>query len=578
MTRLICLTLLAALLLTTLVACAGGTTTTSAATSAAGTTKTGTTTAQATTAKKQTVTLKLFYSSPSLYPDWKFGDDPITKALVEETGVTLDIKYASNSDNQELYTLLASGQNLPDLMYVGKYDPMFVNEKFVQPLNKLADKYFPLFYKNLPTNYADVHTLDDGNIYYLNSMYADTEKLASLAGGKKGVSSISVNIDEYEKLGKPAIDTLAGVKAAAAKAKADGIGYPIFLTFFGPTNNLSYGQVLNVCYGGPGFVYPQADGTVTFNCKSDQYKKGLAFLNDCYRSGLIQADNFTFNMTTKDENVKKIATTGNAFVCVGQEWVMRQFRASSGVGGTASAYLFRTQDVPIGEGVDRKAVKMDDFNASQIGGAGGWYIMSNTKYPGEAITLLSTLASEKWQTLLFHGQEGVMYTLDKSIKDGSPAGYKVMTDAYTKDSSTLSASQMIVKYGAMNSILATLRTRNVQVMFDRPFYGIGKINGTDTMLGDFMVNLGTMYATPFKTGSLTVNITATDDKLLYDNVIKAWNDGESSLVLAKSAAEFEAAYSKLIADMNKVGLANLEKILTTRYNKYNAILKETRNK
>jgi ABC-type glycerol-3-phosphate transport system substrate-binding protein len=157
------------------------------------TTKQGTTASGTTTQKPaEVVTLSMFFSSPEMYPGWKFGDDPITKAFIEEVGVSVDIKYASNSDNQELYTMLSSGQKLPDLLKA-KFDPMFIDEEFVLPLNKLADEHYPEFYELLHYQYADVHSLSDGNIYYMNSMYADIRSLGELSGGKKGVSSMAVN-------------------------------------------------------------------------------------------------------------------------------------------------------------------------------------------------------------------------------------------------------------------------------------------------------------------------------------------------------------------------------------------------
>lgn len=524
----------------------------------------------------EVVTLTMFYSSPEMYPGWNFGDDPISQSFVEEFGVSVDISYASNTDNQELYTMLSSGQKLPDLLYVSKYDPMFVEEEFVLPLNQLADEHYPEFWDLLPYQYEDVHTLADGNIYYMNNMFADTEALEGLPGGSKGVSGMAVNNDLLEQMDNPAIDTLAGVKEAALQAKEMGVSYPIFLTHYAPTHNLHYAQTLNVCFGGPGFVYPQDDGTVTFNCKAEEYKKGMAYLNDLYRSGLIQADNFTFNMGSTDENVKQIATSGDAFALFSQEWVMRQFRSNLGVGGSSDAYLFRMQDLPIGDGVSRDDVKMDDFNASNIGNAGGWFITADTEYPAESIKFLSNLASEKWQLLFFHGEEGVQYDV-YTFDGGDPAGYKVSTPDYSEDAGKLTTAELIIKYGAMNSVLATLRTRNVQIYFDRPFYGPKEVDGQMVMLGDGMVDLGLKYGTPFKTGALTVNITDTDGRLLYDNVIKAWQDNEPNLVLAEDDAAFEAAYTKMISDMEKVGLADLETILTERYNQYDAALNETRN-
>jgi putative aldouronate transport system substrate-binding protein len=522
----------------------------------------------------EVVELTAFYSAPEIFPDWKWGEDPVTSMLTEQLGISLSIEYATNSDSQEFYTMVASGEDFPDLLYFSKFDPMLVNEQFVLPMNKIADESYPEFYDLVPYQYLEVHTLSDGNVYYLTQHYADSKTLLELKGGQKGVSSIAINQAQYEDLGMPAIDTLEDVKQAALMAQEAGSGYPILLTTNGPTHQLSYGQIANVCFGGPGFVYPMDDGTVSFNAMSEEYKAGMAYLNELYRLGLIKAENFTYTNSSSDENMKQIATTGDAFILFGHEWIMRQFRTNLGVGaGAEDAYLYQVKDVPIGEGVDRNKVKMDDYNASQIG-TPSWWIMDGTEYPKESLELLMNLAKDETQLLFFYGEEGVQYTIDYSLSED---GFMVSTPEYNDDAAEMTPSELIKKYGAMNSVLTTLRTRTVQGWFDRPYYGPAELNGNPVMLGDYMINLGIDYGTPFKTGKLAVNITDTDEKLLYDNVVKAWQDAEPSLVLAESEAEFEEAYSTMISNMEKVGLGDLEVLLTERYNYYDNQLEETRN-
>ena len=64
---------------------------------------------------KEPVTLTAFVNSVMMPTDWKWGDDPTSQKITELTGVTLDIQYATTTDNMELNTMLASGEKLPDL-------------------------------------------------------------------------------------------------------------------------------------------------------------------------------------------------------------------------------------------------------------------------------------------------------------------------------------------------------------------------------------------------------------------------------------------------------------------------------
>ena len=177
------------------------------------------------------VTLTAFFSAPDAYDGvWKWGDDPTTSYITEQTGVTLDISYATSSNHQEFYTMLASGVKMPDLVYLGKLEPQLINEGYALPMNKLADEYCPEFYELMPYQYDEIYTYEDGNIYFLAQGFADTKKLATLPGGVKGWTSFTHNRILREELGNPSLETLDDVEAAAKKAKENGSEYPVFLT------------------------------------------------------------------------------------------------------------------------------------------------------------------------------------------------------------------------------------------------------------------------------------------------------------------------------------------------------------
>ena len=111
----------------------------------------------------------------------------------------------------------------------------------------------------------------------------------------------------------------------------------------------------------------------------------------------------------------------------------------------------------------------------------------------------------------------------------------------------------------------------------RPLHGVENIGGVNQILGLSTPRIAYNYATPFKTAILTGNFREKEAKLLFDNVMQVWQDGEANLVLADSEAEFEAAYEKLIRDMERTGLKDLEVLMTERYRYYENLLGETRN-
>ena len=63
-----------------------------------------------------------------------------------------------------------------------------------------------------------------------------------------------------------------------------------------------------------------------------------------------------------------------------------------------------------------------------------------------------------------------------------------------------------------------------------------------------------------------------------ENLKKVWSGNLPDIVMAKDDAAFEAAYEKLNSEMEKAGMADMEKILTERYWQYADQLHEDYNK
>lgn len=513
--------------------------------------------------------LRVFYSAIDAYDgEWKWGDDPTTAYITERTGVTLDITYAKSNDHQEFYAMLAADELDYDLLYLDKLEPALIDEGYALPLNKLADEYYPEFYDLLPAGYDAIHTYEDGNIYYYASSYADAERLATLPGGIKGWTSFTHNRILREKLGNPSLDTLDDVKAAAILAKESGVEYPVFLTLnykvYQPLNPI---QIINTSFNGPGYVYPQENGVVTFNIKSEEYKKAAKWVNSLYREGLIQPDNFTFTWGKDDENVKEVAQSDNALIILGQDGVMNQH-----IAGFAEFPKYIQTDVATAEGVTREEVVMEDSAGSNIGTA-SWYILDKCQNPSAAIRFLSMMWEEDIDAIKGTGLEGVCYTFDYTYsEDGLPVSDPQMVE----DLKNMPSGEFQKKWGYGNQVTGSLQTRYSIQYTNRAHIEVIE-DGKTVHYGDMCIALFPKYCTPFKTGNLTLNFTNADDVLLLNNVVKAWEEGISNIILAEDDEAFEAAFNGTIENMERVGLGDLEEKMTERYTFYVKALNETRN-
>ena len=551
------------------------------------------------------VTMSVFMSLPDRHPGWEWGMDPVSQLVTERTGVSLDIEYATTRDNQEFYTMMASGRELPDFMVFMDYDPALIGEGVFLPLNKIADEGFPEFWDMLHTDYDKIHADPAGDIYYMNAAYADGEMLAKLPYGAKlaGNHIIHANINVMKQLGysedqvingirkgQSVIQTLADFKELALQAK-ELVEYPVYLMEYKNMTvsrfQLTYMQVIVASYAGPSIVYPLPDGTpdyetVSFNVRSEEYKKAARYINDLYRSGLIHPENFTFTRSLSDQNVKQLALDGEIAFIIGEEGSIWRHRRIPEIPDITDRFLWWGQDIVLGEGVTRDMLMIDDFNWSNIGSQGGWYITKDADDPVRALEFLMTVTGNDIQLLFHHGFEGedasaaAPQAWYEDFTHDPEGGFITKTDEYAKDLQGFTDLERLEKYGTANLNFA-YRPRYVQSFAYRPLHGVEKIHGVNQILGLSTPRIAYNYATPFKTAILTGNFREKEEKLLFDNVMQVWQDGEVNLVLADSEAEFEAAYEKLIRDMERTGLKQLEVLMTERYRHYENLLGETRN-
>lgn len=443
-------------------------------------------------------------------------------------------------------------------------------------LTDLADEYCPEYYDVISAEELAIHSID-GKMYYTTRDYANPEQLESLPGASKAFSMF-YNYQVMDELGvDPAtIITLADVEEIAKRMRDElGITYPIYLNTYGPTNNIDYLQILSgSSFAAPGVVYPQADGTVTYNVKSEEYKAAAAWLNQMYKEGLIKADNFTHTTSINDETVKNIAQSGDLGFVLGHMWVINQHRPEGnggGIHGNGEMGLLQfAGQTPLAEGVSIEDIQCSDQNLSNIGAA-AWYVLDRTEHPAECIRFITFMFTEESQRNDMYGLEGLGYTIE--YNEMFDREMMTPTSEYTADATQLSAEDLRMKYGNLIPWKTTFRTSYGQNWASVPQIVIEE-NGVKKQYGEMLINIGELYGSPFKTGNLTMNLTDTDQLLLKTNVEEAWSNNIALCVLAD---DFEAAYDKMLADMETVGLSELEEIYTERYWQYDDMLQETRN-
>ena len=495
------------------------------------------------------VTLTAFIDSPSVVDDWEWGDDYISQEITKRTGVTLEVTNATTEDHQELAVMLASGEELPDFILVNPTQSMphmIISQGFAAPLNELADQYYPEFWDVLPTDMDTVHNWRDGNLYYVVSGFGDAERMDELKEPFSPFFSFMMNMDMYEEMGSPPAATLEELREVLKTAKETYD--PDFTIFDGQIKraeaDANMAQAINRMMGGTDIYSIQEDGSVRLNFQDESYYKALKYINSLYMDGTFNPENFTVT----SEQLKQILADQEMFSYFGHNWQI----LSGYEGGFSEDAPYRHADYPISADVDPEDVKMKN-NYSSVSGNDALFITESSKHPDRAIQYISFLLSDEGQILQREGVEGLTYTLDE---DGTPRPTELRLE-YEAGPVEILRQELGMNnpkfvWLTSNWILGLARHLRIE---NEPYYAA-------------QLDTARPYDSWERLNILAGTITDSDLLAIRTQIFDLWSNALPNLYLAKSDAEFEDAYNKLIADAKTLGLEELEKAFTDNYKLY----------
>ena len=341
--------------------------------------------------------------------DWwntDYGKDPVTSQMKKD--LNLDNKFLTGDDTK-LNSLMSSGQ-MPDIITVFDAQSQIAKkaDTWAQPLNDLADKYDPYFYKVAAPETLKWYQMSDGKTYgypsYSNTS-ADYEKGFLQAG-----EFFAVRQDVYDAVGKPDMSTQDGFLSALKSIKTK---YPSLIPFgmrsfkgdAGTTSSTSsIGSDLQNYLGVP---ISNQDGTFYDRNMDPEYLSWISTFSKAYQAGCISDDTFSDDNTAFEEKVGtgKYATL---FISGGAQ-----------LGGalqknyaTSKAQQYIAIDGP-------KSTSGRQPRLAQSG-ISGWtltFITKNCTDPQKAIELYTYLISDYGRNLCTYGIEGKTYTVDQNGKE-----------------------------------------------------------------------------------------------------------------------------------------------------------------
>ena len=461
----------------------------------------------------------------------------VSREVKKRTGVTMEIQYATTKDSQELNTIIASG-NLPDFLLYSTGSAVRTTlwkQGYLSSLNKLMDEYAPDMRNIIPKDMDIYWSESDGNMYLIPQYYTDLDKCNKIQGVNLVSSGFDMHKATYEALGKPKTDTLDDYKSLLLQVKEKYSDKFDFFAYDGciddPTrSDKNMAELLNRIYGGTNTRAVAEDGTVHLNFKDETYKKAILYMNDLYRSGLFNPENFT-----AVDQFKEFAANQKIFSYWGQAIALIEFDMAD-----EATRPYHSYEPPKAPGIVPKFYNV----MSGIGMNSGLSISANSKNKARAIQYMEFLLSEEGQMLLYHGIEGEHYTMEE--------GYPKNTDI--KNKAWDNWTDMVNELGIMGALnwIPLMET-------DAKYYYW--LNKSKLAYAELQNNVD-KYAAIERNSVLAVVPSDSEEKVIENKVIELWKNAMPKMILAKTQEECLSEYDKFLKDADALGLAKLETAYT----------------
>ncbi len=483
------------------------------------------------------VTLTAFKNGAASPDKWEWGQDPVSKKITEDTGVTIEVSYAATSDNTEINTMLVSGQDLPDFIITdahGPVRPLLVEQGFAAPLNELADKYDQSFWDVLPKDMDKVYQEKDGNFYCVVDWYGDENKYDDQILNTRGPISFSIKKEFYDEINRPDISTLDNYANAILqiKEKHPEIKHPIWDQ--NPTTPWSSSGLLNVLarmYGATNNFFHYDGNTVKMVFMQDYYKEALKAYNNLYRKGLINPEQYAY----KQDQIKGTYRSQDLISFVGYYWSLIEGM------DILDDVVYESIEFPLPAGKTAEDLKIhDDYFGV---GTTGVFVSSDTKYPDRCIQYITYMLGKEGQLMQRYGLEGVTWEEDEQ---GRPKVNDTMRKAESEGFDILQRD-----YGVYNYNFSWFTSNWILVYGAHNTY-----QNYPCMLPDFEIM--TPHQQNERFSDLTYSITDPEELALKEQIFDLWTQHVAAICVTDNDQAFEQAYEKFISAMNQAGVDTLE--------------------
>lgn len=477
---------------------------------------------------------------------WK--DQFAMKLATEKTGVTIDRKLATGSDDDYLNTMIASG-DLPDTIMLDWNNPAvtkLIKNGMVYSMDELIEKYAPELKDQLDPDMVKYHSID-GKLWYLPNLYETADRLTS-GVPITPIRPWFIRSDIYAAIGSPAIETPDDLINALklAKEKYPDVS-PVGVEFFDVAKNGFHGSnsMDYLIYSfSPHLLEEQVKDDqqiVTYPMRNKGYIEAFRFLNKLSRENLFDPQLLIYKQEQYEEKLY-----GAQYAVASQFMTNLYTQYNPKIEST----LGKEQTYTILDGlkVDGQEPR---YPASRLMGWQGLFITKAAKNPERIIRFAEYAWSDEGQLDMRYGTEGETY----DMVDGLPKYKPEILEMSLKDNATFNSkygfnnSHLLFRAGKLWDDASARDLKESQPVQYEAMKLLEKYNFDNYSLG--MENLEPDGAT----AEGTINAKVKD----------LWNKTIPKLVLSKSDEEFDSAYNEFIKQMDQVGAEKVEKVMYQRH-------------
>lgn len=354
------------------------------------------------------VTLSIMINAP-YDTEYVWGEDPITQEITRLTGITLEGVFASDWTSTDLTLMLASEEELPDIITAldtsfAQYNEM-VDAGLLYPLNELIDEYCPLMWESMFEIEKNAFRDENGNMWSMNQQNMYPKEVDTNLFYEAAYCNAVVRSDIYEALGSPALNTPEDVLAFLKlfnenKEQWPEIAYPYLDLVMQLPGNITCADNM---FGGKNYrsgfgtmyKYDAATNTVINAVETESGKQALKFYWDIAQLGGITQANFAG--TIIEEELKG----GKALIAFADNIGNTARNANMVLAENGMDYKYQMLMPVQAEGSDFHFYSTD-FRLNNVGAV----ITKNCSNPERAIELFEFLNSEYGHLLVWMGIYG----------------------------------------------------------------------------------------------------------------------------------------------------------------------------